>query len=392
MARAVVTGLGAVSPVGCGVAKFWASLCAGRSGLAPITRFDAAPFRNNMAGEVKDFDSFPHKPRDEGLCRANAYATAACREALVDAGFERGYPDPSRVGLVLGTNFGALNDLGDCFGGNTESLWRYSFQSTVDLLARECGVQGPTLMLSLSCASGVAAIGCAMDLIRAGRADVVVACGFDELTCFAYTGLNALRTITTDTIRPFDKRRAGTLFAEGAGALAVESFDHARTRSASPCAELLGYATNNDACHMTAPDRSGRGIIAVMQSALADAAVPPDRIDHINAHGTGTQYNDKIETAAIKTVFAQRAGLVPVVSLKGAMGHTMGAAGALETIAAILTLRDGIIPPTLGLQTPDPECDLDYVPGQARRAAVKTVLSNSYGIGGANAAVILTSV
>ena len=384
--------MGAVSPVGCGVAKFWEALCAGRSGLAPITRFDASPFRNNLAGEVKDFNAFPFRPEGKRLSRATAYALAASREAVHDAGLGRPVPNLARLGLVLGTNFGSLDDLGEYFEGDERRLESYSFQSAVDCVAGDLGVRGPTLVLSLSCASGVAVIGCAMDLIRMGRADAAVACGFDELSHFAYTGLNALRTITPDTLRPFDKHRNGTLFAEGAGAFVIESEAHLRERAGRPIAELLGYAMNNDAYHMTAPDQSGRGIIAVMREALADAHIEPDQIDHVNAHGTGTPYNDKIETTSIKTVFGERAKSIPVVSLKGMMGHTMGAAGALETIGAALTIRDGTIPPTLGLRTPDPECDLDYVPGTARRANVKAVLSNSYGIGGANAAVVVSAV
>lgn len=386
-----VSNMGAVSPVGCGVEKFWKAVCEGQSGLAPIRRFNASPFRNQLGGEVKDFGAFPHRPDEPQLARATAFALAACREAFHASGLSHRRVDPVRIGLVLGTNFGNLEHLGEFFDGNIARLQSYHFQSTVDAVARDLQIKGPTMTLSLSCACGVAVIGCAMDLIRAGRADVVLACGFDELSLFALTGLNALRTITPDTIRPFDKTRAGTLFAEGAGALVIESEQSMVRRGASPIVELLGYGVNNDAYHMTAPDQSGRGIIEVMQRALRDARLEPECIDHINAHGTGTLYNDKIETMAIKTVFGAHAYRMPVVSLKGMLGHTMGAAGALETIAAALTIRDSIVPPTVGLQTPDPECDLDYVPGAARKAAVRTVLSNSYGIGGANAAVVLTA-
>jgi len=392
MKRVVVTGLGAVSPIGCGVAKFWAALRNGQCGLAPITRFDASPFRNNLAGEVKDFGDCPHAPAEKGLSLTESYALAACREALCNSGFDGSFDNSSRVGLVLGTNFGSLDCLGQYFSGEKNQLAKYNFQSLLNVVAGGIGVGGPSVVLSLSCASGVAAIGKAMDFICSGHADVMIACGCDELSHFALTGLNALRTITPDTVRPFDKNRKGTLFAEGAGALVVESEKHAKARSADCIVSVLGCAMNNDAFHMTAPDKSARGIISVMQMALSNAGVSPDDIDHVNAHGTGTPYNDKGETLAIKTVFGKRAKQIPVVSLKGTMGHTMGAAGALETIGTIMTVSNSVIPPTVGLETADPECDLDYVPSEARKMVIQTALSNSYGIGGTNAAVVVSAV
>ncbi|NQT18993.1 MAG: beta-ketoacyl-[acyl-carrier-protein] synthase family protein, partial [Planctomycetes bacterium] len=256
-------------------------------------------------------------------------------------------------------------------------------------LAEELGLAGPRINISLSCASGVAAIGYAVDLIRSGRARAAIACGYDELSFYAYSGLSALRAITPEIIRPFDKNRKGTIFSEGAGALVLEAIEPACERGADIYATVLGHAMNNDAYHMTAPDKSGRGIISVMKNALADAGADTDEVDHVNAHGTGTPFNDKTETTAVKEIFGERAYQIPITSMKSMMGHCMGASGALETIGAALTARDGIIPPTVNLETPDPECDLDYVPGEARRMSVRTVLCNSYGFGGTNAALVL---
>jgi len=292
---------------------------------------------------------------------------------------------------VLGTNFGAASEV---FGrldaeAADRSLASYSFPAAAAALARAIGFGGPRTVLSLSCASGTAAIVTAAGLIRSGRAALAVAAGFDELSFYSYAGLSALHAITPDTVRPFDRRRAGTLFAEGAGALILEPLEAARARGARILAELLGGAMNNDAYHMTAPEKEGAGIRLLMRTALVEAEIEPGEIDHINAHATGTEQNDRTETAAIKEVFGPRAGKIPIAANKSLIGHAMGAAGSLESIATILALRDGVIPPTAGLEEPDPECDLDYVPGAAREAKnMRTALKCSYGLGGTNAAAV----
>jgi len=340
---------------------------------------------------VRDF-----KPdaRDSVLPPACRYAAAATREAFESSGLAGRASHPS-IAIVLATNFGAAEvgraicrqiiESGDEFPPDA-SQWQ--MQRIADYLAGQLELDGPRLMLSLSCASGVAAIGEGMELIRSGKVQAAIVGGFDELSFYAYTGLSALRAITPDIIRPFDRNRKGTLFSEGAGALVLETEESARRRGAVIYAEAAGCAMNNDAYHMTAPDKSGRGIISVMRKALADSGVNTDEVDHVNAHGTGTQFNDKTETTAIKEIFGERAYRIPVNSMKSMIGHTMGASGALEAIGTILTLRDGIIPPTINLETPDPECDLDYVPGEAREMAVNTALCNSYGFGGTNAAAV----
>ena len=387
MTDAVITGLGVVSPLGNDLDAFWRALCGGQSGLGPITHFDASAFRNNLAGEVR---GFPPDPADAALPRACQYALHAIDAAWRDSGLADG-----RAALVAATNFGCA-ELGQALceaairgQASPAAAPRWQMDWLTNLAAERLGLAGPRATLSLSCASGVAAIGVALELIRAGRARAAVACGYDELSFYAYSGLSALRAITPDTIRPFDKNRKGTIFAEGAGALVIEDRHTALARNARIYARVLGHAMNNDAYHMTAPDKTGRGIVAVMRAALADARIEPGAVDHVKAHGTGTIFNDKTETAAIKEVLGPRASRVPVNSMKSMMGHTMGAAGSLETIGAVLTLRDGIIPPTVNLETPDPECDLDYVPGSARRQLVRVALCNSYGFGGTNAALLL---
>ncbi len=387
--RIVITGMGAISPAGNSVAEFWAALSTGRDCIAPITRFDASPYRSHLAGEVK---GFPLPAPDAS--RANAYALGAIEQAIADAGLSA--EQLAEAGLSLATNFGAM-DHGERFlaarlaGDEPDPAWfeEFSFFAAARRASERWGMGGPLCVLSLSCASGVAAIGQAADLIAAGRCSTVVAGGYDELSELWYSGLSALRAITPDIIRPFDKNRKGTLFAEGAGAVVVESLESARERGATIHAEVLGHAMNNDAFHMTAPDQSGRGITAVMRAALDDAGVAPADVQHINAHGTGTVYNDKIETTAIKAVFGEHARKLTVTANKSLLGHTCGAAGTLETICTIHTLQTGVVPPTIRLETPDPECDLDYVPHEPRQQEVRTALCNAYGIGGTNSAIVL---
>jgi len=387
-----ITGLGVVSPLANDVHTFWESLCAGACGIAPITRFDASPFRNNTGGEVKGFEP---AASDAALARAYQYAARAVRDAWQDSGLT-GSADLLGAGIITATNFGAAElgqNLCETTIGRKPQIPRgapqWQMNWITNRLAQELGLPGPRATISLSCTSGVAAIGAAADLIRCGRARAVIACGYDELSFYAFSGLSALRAMTPEVIRPFDKNRKGTIFSEGAGALVLEEKKSACDRGARIYATVLGHAMNNDAYHMTAPDKSGRGIISVMKNALADAHTDPGEIDHINAHGTGTRFNDKTETTAIKEIFGERARSIPVNSMKSMMGHCMGAAGALEAIGAALTARNGVIPPTVNLETADPECDLDYVPGRAREAEVKTLLCNSYGFGGTNAALVL---
>ncbi len=390
--RIVITGMGAVTPIGLDVEAFWSALCRGETGIRPVTRFDVKDMMFNRGGEIADFKLPAGLGAEaEQADLAVRFMLAAAAEAVKQAGLDTPGFHPE-TGVVLSTNFGAVASAeealakpaaaGPAFGG-------LSFQSGVDLLARIWRFTGPAQAISLSCASGTAALGIGADLIRAGRAKVVVTGGYDALSRFAWSGLSVLRTMSKDAVRPFDKNRDGTIFSDGAGALVLEEYEHAVQRGAPILAELAGYGLNNNAFHMTAPAKEGAGSAAVMQMALADAGMKPEEVDHINAHGTGTKPNDVTETQAIKAVFGAHAAAMPVTSIKGATGHLMGAAGSIEAIASVLTLRDGVIPPTMNFREADPECDLDYVFNASRKAPVRVVLSNSAGIGGCNAAVIL---
>lgn len=386
---AVIAGCGCVSPYGAGVECFWSSLLEGRQAFRPITRFDASPYRNALAGEVPALPEAPAGPHAAGFLRQ------AVLEACSAAALGEETCAPERIGVVLGTNFGCaqagLDALRHWHSNPTElpDLAASAMGSGLDVVRDVLPFRGPGAVLSLACASGAAAIGQALTWVRSGHVEVALAGGFDELSEHAYAGLSGLRAITKDTIRPFDARRSGTLFAEGAGIVVVEAREHATARGVRPAARLLGHGINNDAFHMTTPDKSGAGIAAVLRMALADSGLKAERIGHINCHGTGTKYNDLIETQAIKAVFGAHAAGLVLTANKSAIGHTMGAAGALEAISTILTLREGRVPPTVGLEQPDPELDLDYCPGTARNCAVEAAMTNSYGFGGTNASLVL---
>ncbi|HLX64465.1 MAG TPA: beta-ketoacyl-[acyl-carrier-protein] synthase family protein [Planctomycetota bacterium] len=413
----VITGLGAVSPHGRGVKALWNGLIEGRSAFSPLTLFDASMFRNPLAGMVSGYESEPN-----GQPRSLRMLLDAAREALRDA-FALGDGTPNagtgvisplagdgciavkfsgdeaikHGAIVTGTNFGGMSAaetalIDGAKDASQASLEKYLCGNAGDELARRFGIRGPRMNLSLSCASGTAAIAQAFDLVRRGRADFVLACGYDELSLYVYAGLSALRAITPETIRPFDKRRKGTLFSEGAGAMVIESAAHAARRKAPRVyAKILGRALNNDAYHMTAPETEAHGIKALMRDALKDAQVEPNQIDHINLHATGTPYNDGIETKAVHAIFGARGKEIPVCSVKSSIGHTMGAAGILESIAAVRTINEGLVPPVLGLDPAekDPECNLNAPTGAPLKGEFKTVLKTSYGFGGTNAAVVL---
>ncbi len=383
--EAVITGIGVVSPYGTGAEVFWEGVRSGRSALRPIARFDASPYRNALGGEVPDVE-----PGREG--RAARFAALAASEAVRAAGLDQ---ETAHAGLVVGTNFGGMTAAETFFAARARgesppgSLARFLPGSLLRSVREAVPSSGPEAVLSLSCASGAAALGTALEWIRAGRAEVVLAGGTDELSETSVAGLSALRAISKDTIRPFDAERSGTIFSEGAGVFVVEAAGHAARRGAAPVARLLGRGMNNDAFHMTAPEKTGAGIAAVMRMALADADLAPGAVTHLNCHGTGTKYNDAIETRAVKTVFGAHAGRLVLTANKSLFGHAMGAAGALEAAATCFTLRDGLVPPTLNCRTPDPELDLDVVFETARPVAISVAMTNSYGIGGTNASLIL---
>jgi len=391
--RVVITGLGVVSCLGTGVERFWRALLAREYGIRPLTRLDGAKHRIAHGGEVKGF-ALAAEPDP-----AVQFLLAAGREAAEHAGLGEAPAPSSRRAVVVGTNFGAMERtarfLADLAQGRPRAGGAEGFRAAhlgvgARALADALGFEGIALTLSLSCASGNAALARAADLIRRGEADVVLAGGYDAISEPAWAGLCALRTMTAGVLRPFDRRRDGTIFSEGAGVLVLESLDSARARGAEVLAEFAGCWTNNNAFHMTHPDPGGAGLARAMRGALDEARLAPDDVDHINSHGTGTIYNDRVETAAIKTVFGERARRIPINSIKSMVGHGMGAASAFEAVCAVLTLRHGVIPPTANLEEPDPDCDLDYVPDGPRECAVRVVLSNAAGIGGPNGAVVLS--
>ncbi|MFH1516919.1 MAG: beta-ketoacyl-[acyl-carrier-protein] synthase family protein [Pseudomonadota bacterium] len=380
----MVSGMGAVSALGHNVPDMWEALIAGRCGIGPLTRLDPARHRIKHAAQVSPL---PDEANDSPTDPAIRFALMAGNEALDQAGVS--VEQRGDVALVLGTNFGAMSTTTQFLvNSSSASATQALHDDAVRIVAEKLGLHGIRSALSLSCASGNAAIGYAADLIRSGRAKMVLAGGYDAISKVVWAGLCSLRAMSPHALRPFDRRRDGTIFGEGAGLLLLESAEHAHARSTEFFGEFLGYATSSNAFHMTHPDEHGEGMARAMRGALRDAEIDPTEVDHINAHGTGTPANDKLETAAIKTVFGKRAATLPINGIKSMLGHAMGAASALEAIATIMTIREGIIPPTIGLEEPDPECDLDYCALQARRAEVRVALNNSAGFGGCNAATI----
>ena len=406
--RVVVTGMGCVSPLGQNVETTWRALLAGTSGVAPITQFDASTFKTRFAAEVKDFDPEALLGRRDArrMDRVTQFAIVAAGEALSSSGLAIDDGNRGRIGVVLGTGIGGIGTLlkGAQVLAERGPHWVSPFMVPMMLpdtsagqVAIHFGLRGPNLAVVTACATGTNAIGEAAEMIRRGAADAMVAGGSEAaIVPVALAGFNVMDAISIRNddperaSRPFDRDRDGFVLGEGAAAIILESLDHARSRRASILAEVAGYGTTNDAYHMSAPLEDGAGASACMRLALADAGLAPTEIDYINAHGTSTRLNDASETSAIKTVFGELAYSIPISSTKSMTGHLLGAAGAVEAIFSILALREGVIPPTINYQTPDPACDLDYVPNQSRPAKIRRALSNSFGFGGHNASVILS--
>jgi 3-oxoacyl-[acyl-carrier-protein] synthase II len=406
MTRVVITGMGAITPLGNDVETFWRNVVAGRSGVGPITLFDASAMKTRIAAEVKGFDPEAWFGRKEArrMDRYAQFALAATQQALQDARLDPAHVDRERVGVILGTGIGGIGALVQGVetlmtrGPDRISPFMVPMMladTAPGLIAIAYGFRGPNMAVVTACASGTNAIGEAMHLIRRGDADVVIAGGAEAaILPVAVAAFNVMGTISTRNeeperaSRPFDRTRDGFVMGEGAGILILERLEHARARGARIYAEVVGYGTSADAYHITAPLENGEGAALAMRRALADAGLSPRDIDYINAHGTSTPLNDKSETQAIKAVFGEAAYDVPISSTKSMIGHLLGAAGAVEAIVCIRAITDGVIPPTINYEHPDPECDLDYVPNVARRRPVRTAMSNSFGFGGHNACVI----
>lgn len=405
--RVVVTGLGAISPLGLDFPTTWQNLLAGRSGAGPITRFDASAHKVRIAAEVKGFDHpIARFGRREArkMDRFIQFAVVAAEEAVQHAYLPLDKVDRERVGVVMGTGIGGVETLFH----ETRTLLekgprvnpflvpRMLADSGPGVIAIRLGLMGPNLAVVTACASSTNAVGEALHLIRRGDADVVLAGGAEAaITPIALAGMEVIGALSTrneepeKASRPFDARRDGFVMGEGAAFLVLESLEHAQRRDARILAEVVGYGSTCDAHHITAPAEDGAGAARCMRHALQSAKLQPQEIDYINAHGTSTPLNDKSETAAIKTVFGEAAYAIPVSSTKSMTGHLMGAAGALEAAICVQVLQDGMLPPTINYEFPDPACDLDYVPNQARRAEVRYAMSNSFGFGGHNATIIL---
>jgi 3-oxoacyl-[acyl-carrier-protein] synthase II len=408
--RVVVTGMGAVTPLGNDVASTWEGLIAGRSGIDRISSFDPSRVSSKIAGEIHGFDADEVMPKKE--VRRNDryvhYAWAAAVEALRDAGIENPITDEraaERTGVIIGSGIGGINtmirDIIEAHDLGPERVGPFLVTAMIPdmaagFVAIYANARGPNYATVSACSSSNHAIGDALGILRRGDADVMIAggaeAGVGEIPVAAFAAMRALSTKRNDepqrASRPFDAERDGFVIADGAGILVLEELEHAKARGATVHAELVGYAATDDASHVTLPAPGGRGAVGSMSLALADAGMDPDEIDYINAHGTSTPPNDRAETAAIKTVFGGRAYAIPVSSTKSMTGHMLGAGGGVEAIACIRAMNEGIVPPTINYENPDPDCDLDYVPNQARSATVAAAMSNSFGFGGHNATVI----
>jgi len=407
--RVVITGVGVVTPVGNEVEEFWNSLLAGRSGVDRISLFDPSNFSSQIAGEVKNFEPQKYFPPKElrRMERFTQFALYAGKKAWEDAGLNNKVP-PERCGVLVGSGIGALDLVERQYkvfeekGPGRISPFLIPLMianMAAGQLAIYLGLKGPNMCVVTACASGTHSIGEAFRIIQNGKADIMVAGGAEAcVTRLGVGGFCALRALSTrndqpqKASRPFDKERDGFVIGEGAGIVVLEEYERARERGADIYAEIIGYGASCDAYHQTAPDPEGQGAYLAMKGAVEDAGINPEDIDYINAHGTSTQLNDKIETLAIKKLLKDHAYEIGVSSIKSMIGHLIGAAGGVEAVATALAVKNQVIPPTINYEYPDPDCDLDYVPNQAREAEVKYALSNSFGFGGHNACLVFKKV
>lgn len=408
--RVVITGLGVISPVGLDKEEFWTNLVDGKSGIGLIDRFDASGFPARIAAQVKDFDVQKYIPRKDArrMDLFVQYACAAARQAVDDSALDLSVADRNRIGVWIGSGIGGIETLEQqhnmllkkgVAGVNPFFIPMMIANMAAGQVSILFDVHGPNGCTVTACASGTNSVGEAFEFIRSGKADAMI-CGGAEasVTPISMAGFCSAKALSTENenpgkaCRPFDKDRGGFVMGEGAGILVLEDMDHAVKRGAGIYAELIGYGASGDAVHMVQPDPEGRGAALAFQNALTDAGIGPEEIDYINAHGTGTDLNDQMETKAIKEVFGQHAYKLVVSSIKAATGHMLGAAGAVELIATVLAMHNGVIPPTLNLETPDPDCDLDYNPLVARKMEINTAMSDSLGFGGHNAALVVRKI
>jgi beta-ketoacyl-acyl-carrier-protein synthase II len=409
--RVVITGMGVVTPLGSDLDAFWSALLRGASGVRRITQFDPSGLPCQIAGEIPDFDPTAYMSAKEArrTARLSHLALAAAEKAVADSCLGLPGPEPERVGVCFGT---AIGGMGHAVDGITtlrnlgiertspfylpSAMWN----TPAFFITRRFGALGRNITLSTSCATGTQVVGEAADAIRSGKAEVMIATAAEAMIRdFILAGFALMRALPTNynqaperASRPFDARREGFILSEGAACLILESYEHACARGARIYAEVAGYASSGDAFHIATPDPTAAGATRTMQWALQDAGITPDSIGYINAHGTSTPANDATETLAIKQLFGEQAYNIPISSTKSMLGHAMGASGAIEAVVCALTLARQMVHPTINLEEPDSECDLDYVPNQARPAAVEAALSNSFGLGGQNACLVLRRI
>jgi 3-oxoacyl-[acyl-carrier-protein] synthase II len=405
--RVVITGMGLVIPNGIGVKTAWRNVCEGRSGIGPITRFDTNGFDTKIAAEVKDFspELYIDKKEIKKTDLFIQYAVGAAHEAIEDSGLQITGENADRIGVIVGTGLGGLPTLEKyhriLLEKGPSRISPFFIPMLIANLASghiaiRFGAKGPNTCVVTACATGAHCIGDAFRAIQYGDADAIIAGGTEaNIAPLTIGGFNAMKALSTrndepqKACRPFEKHRDGFVVAEGAGIVILEELEFALKRGARIYGEIVGYGYTGDAYHITAPSPDGDGAIRCMRMAIKDAGLQPEEVDYINAHGTSTSLNDKTETLAIKTVFGEYAKRIPVSATKSMTGHLLGAAGSTEAIFTLLTIGDGILPPTINYEEPDPECDLDYVPNVARRQSVRIGMSNAFGFGGTNATLIL---
>jgi len=396
--RVVITGLGVVSAVGNSLPEFWNSIIEGKDGTKQITAFDPSPYRIKIAAEVSRLNPEAHFSKKEmrRLSRCDQFGIVAFREAWKAAQLDRDPIDKERVGVVLGAGSGGILSVEKYFRDFYQGLKKpspsllisYSLATTTDLIAIESGLGGPRSTTATVCSSSSASLGVAYEMIQMGLADVMVSGGSDSLCEVSFSGFSSLKLVDPESCKPFDKRRQGLIMGEGAGILILEELEHAIRRGATIHSEFLGYGICADAYHLTSPEPNGEGVERVIRIALAHAGVSSEEVGTINAHATATPFNDIAETRGIKRVFGERAKEIPISGIKSMVGHCLGSAGGIEAVATVLTLENGIIPPTIHYEVPDPLCDLNYTPNHSIKKDVQIAISNSFAFGGNNVCLV----
>ncbi|MCX7726147.1 MAG: beta-ketoacyl-[acyl-carrier-protein] synthase family protein [Chitinispirillaceae bacterium] len=402
--RVVVTGMGIITPIGSGIDKFWRAAVNGTNGVRPLTKIDTTDFRTKTGGEVLDFNPDDHFSREEisSMGMSSLFAIAATKMAIEDAKNPLSFYESSRIGVSIGTTMGEPGILekgirikyaekGDISKIPPDLPRQYPSANLSFNISKYFSLSGPTFMIPTACAAGNYAIGYAFDMIKNGRIDAAVVGGSDSFSVIPFTGFNRLLATTPDVVRPFDKNRQGMAVSEGAGIMIIEELNNAKKRGAPIYAEILGYGLGCDAYKMTIPDPEGSGGIIALKRALENSNIPPEKVDYISAHGTGTIENDKVETLIVKRVFGEHSKKVKMASLKSMIGHTMGAASAIEAVSCVLMIKHQIALPTINYSEPDPECDIDCVPNKAIQMKIETVVSNAYAFAGNTSSIVLSS-